>query len=232
MRRTARLAAPAVLLLALPACTTPQTGAPAEPDRPLRATLTTPTDIDLTWEDDHAGHVLEFATDEAGPYTVLRYLPAGVTGHRHPDLMPRTTFHYRLRAYRGPASEPVRVDLPGRGAPAADDEAWLAPRTEPGRQGAGRPLTHPAGVPSGFTADVRAADGIRFRWTDNSTDEDGFLLEIRRTRGTPFEPVAVLDPDVNSTGLITLPGEEHASYRVRGFTLGERSNVVRLTTGG
>jgi hypothetical protein len=41
----------------------------------------------------------------------------------------------------------------------------------------------------------------------------------------------VLDPDINSTGLVTLPEEKHASYRIRAFAYGERSNVVHLTTG-
>ncbi|MGP4013397.1 fibronectin type III domain-containing protein [Streptomyces sp. 4N124] len=185
MPRTSRIAVPAALFLALSACTT---HAP-EPDQPLQAALTTPTDIDLTWHDDRpgvAGHVLEFATEEDGPYTVLRYLPRQVTAYRHPDLIPHTTFHYRLRSYRGPTSAPARAD-----------------RT----------------------------DSVRFTWTDASDDEDGFLLEIRRKGGIRYEPIAVLDPDVTSTELAVLPGEKRASYRIRAFVLGERSNVVRLTTG-
>ena len=79
---------------------------------------------------------------------------------------------------------------------------------------------------------VKHANGILFTWTDRASDEAGFLLEARsRGRAPGYEPVVVLDPDVNSTGLITLPTEKQASYRVRAFTYGERSNVVRLTTG-
>ncbi|MEV6166764.1 fibronectin type III domain-containing protein [Streptomyces sp. NPDC051954] len=186
MPRKSRIAVPAALFLALSACTSHA----AEPDRPLKAALTTPTDIDLVWHDDRpgvAGHVLEFATEADGPYTVLKYLPRQVSTYRHPDLIPHTTFHYRLRSYRGPTSEPTRVD-----------------RTE----------------------------SIRFTWTDESADEDGFLLEIRRKGGgTRYEPLAVLDPDVTFTELATLPGEKDASFQVRAFVLGEQSNVVRLTTG-
>ncbi|WP_328370743.1 fibronectin type III domain-containing protein [Streptomyces sp. NBC_00445] len=185
MPRTSRIAVPAALFLALSACAT---HAP-EPDRPLKAALTTPTDAVLTWHDDRpgvAGHVLEFATEEDGPYTVLQYLPRQVTTYRHPDLIPHTAFHYRLRSYSGPTSAPARAD-----------------RT----------------------------DSIRFTWTDESDDEDGFLLEIRGKGATRYEPIAVLDPDITSTELATLPGEKRASYRIRAFVLGERSNVVRLTTG-
>lgn len=182
MRGKARIAASAALVLALSACS-------AGPEQPLRGVLATPTDVDLDWTDGRpgvAGHILEFATEEAGPYTVLDHLPRQVSSYRHPDLMPNTTFFYRLWSYRGPVSRPARAELP---------------------------------------------DGIRFTWTDTSSDEDGFLLEARKENGTRYEPVAVLDPDVTGTTLATLPGDEHATFRVRAFVLGERSNVVRLTTG-
>ncbi|MEY9988809.1 hypothetical protein ABIE67_000841 [Streptomyces sp. V4I8] len=185
MRGKARIAVSAALILALPACSA---GATA-PERPLRGVLTTPTDIDLHWRDTRpgiAGHVLEFATEEAGPYTVLGYLAPQVTSYRHPDLLPHTTFSYRLRSYRGPTVRPVRTDL---------------------------------------------ADGLRFTWTDNSPDEDGFLLEIRKRNSHRYDPVAVLAPNTEATAFVPLPDERHAAYRVRAFVLGEQSNVVRLTTG-
>ncbi|MET7440362.1 fibronectin type III domain-containing protein [Streptomyces sp. NPDC005568] len=211
----------------------------AEPWSGLHAVRATPTDIDLTWKKagpGTSGHVLEFATEEKGPYTVLRYLPPGVTSYRHPDLMPRTTFRYRLRPFSGPASKPVRVDLPPGGMTAADEDSghdWLPARTDRARKVPGRPLrVSGAGAPSGLRAEIRHANGIRFTWTDNASDEVGLLLEIRRRPGEEYEPVVVMDPDTNATGLITLPEEKHAAYRVRAFTYGPASNVVRLTTGG
>jgi len=36
----------------------------------------------------------------------------------------------------------------------------------------------------------------------------------------------VLDPDVNACGLVTLPNEKHAWYRVRPFYYGAQSNVA------
>ncbi|MDC0769771.1 hypothetical protein [Streptomyces sp. HD] len=182
MRGKTCIAVSAALILALPACS-------ADTRQPLRGVLTTPTDIDLDWTEARPGvdgHVLEFATDEAGPYTVLDHLPRQVSTYRHPDLMPHTTFFYRLRAYRGSVSRPTRTELP---------------------------------------------DGIRFTWTDDSTHEDGFLLEMRRKNSKSYDPVAVVDPDATVTTLITLPGEKQASFRIRAFVLGEQSNVVRLTSG-
>ncbi|MFF1450513.1 fibronectin type III domain-containing protein [Streptomyces sp. NPDC058274] len=233
-----RLAVPAVLLVALSACSAPPRTTTSEAGRALSAVLTTPTDIDLTWKGQRpgtSGHVLEFATDNAGPYTVLQYLPPSVVAYRHPDLMPHTTFFYRLRDFRGPASDPVRVNLPEGELTTADEEsshAWLPARKVAAREVPGTPLRiSGTGAPTGLKAEVKHANGILFTWTDHASDEDGFLLEIRRQGSTVYEPLVVLDPDTNATGLITLPAEKRASYRIRAFTYGARSNVVRLKTG-
>ncbi|MEV7345811.1 fibronectin type III domain-containing protein [Streptomyces sp. NPDC093544] len=232
--------------MALSACSAPQTTDEAGRDAAvaaaagsvLRASLTTPTDIDLSWQEDSSGtsgHALEFATEQSGPYTVLQYLPPGVTTYRHPDLMPNTTFFYRLRAFHGPASAPLSVSLPPGELTQADEDSghdWLPARKDPARVVAGRPLKDSgAGAPTGFKAVVKHANGILFTWTDHAADETGFLLEARTPESSEYAPLVVLDPDVNSTGLITLPTEKQASYRVRAFTYGELSNVVRLTTG-
>ncbi|MHA5052434.1 fibronectin type III domain-containing protein [Streptomyces sp. SD15] len=158
-----------------------------------------------------------------------------MTTYRHPDLIPNTTFFYRLRAFRGPASAPLTVSLPEGELTQADEGSshdWLPARKDPGRVVPGRPLENSgAGAPSDFHAVVKHVNGILFTWTDHASDEAGFLLEVRTRGSSEYEPLVVLDPDVNSTGLITLPTEKQASYRVRAFTYGERSNVVRLTTG-
>ncbi|WP_205315005.1 fibronectin type III domain-containing protein [Nonomuraea lactucae] len=70
----------------------------------LSATLDSPTDITLRWrggEPGAAGHVVEFATDPSGPYTILAFLPSGQTTFTHPDLIPRTRFTYRVRRTKG-----------------------------------------------------------------------------------------------------------------------------------
>jgi len=75
------------------------------------------------------------------------------------------------------------------------------------------------------------ANGIRFRWTDRATDEEGQLLEARPEGSSEFRVVAVLDPDVNSFGLVTLPHEKRAWYRVRAFAYGPPSGVAHQHTG-
>ncbi|RBM14428.1 fibronectin type III domain-containing protein [Streptomyces sp. PT12] len=205
----------------------------------MTATLTTPTDVDLSWEGgaEGAGWVLEFATDEGGPFTPLTYLPPEVTTYRHPDLMPETPFHYRLVTVRGPASEPVDVALPDGELTEEDENAdhtWLEPVTREAATVPGAPLATPdAARPTDLAARIKHANGIHFTWTDRAADEEGFLLESRVEGGDPFyAPIALIAPDVNSYGLITLPEEKTASYRIRAFTHGPPSNTARVTTGG
>ncbi|MEV0780578.1 fibronectin type III domain-containing protein [Streptomyces sp. NPDC050428] len=212
----------------------------------LAATLDSPIDITLRWKDDEpgvAGRTVEFATEEAGPYTALEFMPPGRTTYRHPDLMPETPFYYRLRPYFGPASAPVEVSLPP-GEPSAeeltDNQEWMTPRTvKRPRVGtapltarsAGRADANAAAAPKDFKPTVMHATGIKFTWTDRAADEDGYLLEVRQAGSGDYRPVALLKPDINTFGLITLPEEKRASYRVRAFVYGEQSNVVHLTTG-
>ncbi|MGX1881686.1 fibronectin type III domain-containing protein [Streptomyces sp. NPDC055287] len=238
MKATARATA-AGLVLALAACTPPPAGDVAPPTATrLTAALDSPVDITLRWtgEDRGAvGRVVEFATAARGPYTILQYVPPGQRTYRHPDLMPGTPFHYRLRPYYGSASRPVEVTLPPGGLSERaqrDDHAWAPPRrTNGSRAVQTRPVRDAAAAPAGLKATVKHANGIRFAWTDRASDEEAQLLEIRTASSRSWRPAAVLDPGVDSFGLITLPDEKRASYRVRAIAYGERSNVVRLRTG-
>ncbi|WP_308315767.1 fibronectin type III domain-containing protein [Streptomyces sp. ISL-100] len=161
-------------------------------------------------------------------------MPPAQSTYRHPDLMSRTPFHYRLRPYYGPASQPVQVSLPPGDLTEKDqrnDHEWASPRTVGGRVVPTHPVGDDAAAPSGLKATVKHANGIRFTWTDHAGDEEAQLLEARPAGSRSFRPAAVLDPDVNSFGLITLPEEKKASYRIRAIVYGEQSNVVRLKTG-
>jgi hypothetical protein len=211
----------------------------ARPVTRLVATLTTPTDAALTWkaaEPTAAGRIVEFATEPAGQYAILQFLGPEQTTFTHPDLMPKTPFYYRLRPYFGLASGPVQVNLPkgeltAQAQPGEQD--WASPRTLPGGP-AGTSSLHvsPGGaVPTGLKATVMNANGIRFTWTDHAKDEDGYLLEVKPAGRDSFAVATVLDPDVNSFGLVTLPEEKSASYRVRAFYYGPSSNIAHVTTG-
>ena len=224
-----------VLAVALSACSTesPKTDSAAE----LTAVLDNPLNVTLTWRttDPHAaGRAVEFATEPNGEYTTLQYAPIEQTTYRHPDLIPDTNFHYRARTYSGPTSESREITLPPGeldNETQATDHEWITPKTVPGAVADVSSLRAGGGAPTDLQATVMHANGIRFTWTDHATDEDGYLLEVKAATATTFTPAAVLDPNTNSTGLITLPDEKTATYRVRAFHWTGTSNTAHVKTG-
>ncbi|QUQ71592.1 fibronectin type III domain-containing protein [Kutzneria sp. CA-103260] len=221
----------AVVGAALTACSTA-----AAPGTVLAATMTSPVDIRLTWtgaDPAAAGRILEFATAADGPWTTLQFMPLGQSDYVHPSLMPQTSFYYRLRPYYGPASNSVAVAVPG-GSAGNDTKDWPAPATLPG----GPSVTHsihsadPAAAPTDLKAKVLQSNGIQLTWTDNASDEEGYLVEDKPAGAPDYSVVAVVDKNINSFALITLPDEKQASYRVRAYYYGPSSNVVMRKTGG
>ncbi|MFI7676801.1 fibronectin type III domain-containing protein [Actinophytocola sp. NPDC049390] len=175
-------------------------------------------DVTLAWEGHGGDVVVEFATEPGGPYTILGFVPRAQTTYEHPDLMPATTFHYRVRPIEGPASDSVTV------VPATDrveGEDWLVPRTVPDDRAAPRP----GGTPTNLLVESVGADGLRLTWTDNASDEMGYLVEHQV--GDRFEVAFVVDAEVNYVGLI---GDGADTYRVRAYRYGETSNVVSERT--
>jgi hypothetical protein len=200
----------------------------------LAATMTSPVDIRLNWtgaDPAAAGRIIEFATAADGPWTTLQFMPVRQESYTHPDLMPQTTFYYRLRPYYGPASSAVTVTVPG-GSAGNDSKDWPSPATLPGGPAATHPVRTGAAAPTAVNAKVLQSNGILFTWTDNASDEEGYLLEDKPGGAADYKVVAVLDKDINSFALITLPDENTASYRVRAFYYGPSSNVVTRRTGG
>jgi len=116
------------------------------------------------------------------------------------------TYHYRVRAhnFRGssPFGEPRSVVMP------------LMP-----------------GAPSGLTATVQGATDVLLRWTDGSTNEVGFLVEVLQYG--VFEPM--LDAPANATQVLFPIGQPSTAYtfRVRAFTdqlWSPPSNEITVTT--
>jgi hypothetical protein len=200
----------------------------------LHAVLVSPTDIAVSWAADDpsaAGRTVEYATDPAGPFTILAFVPAGRTTYTHPRLMPQTTFYYRTRPYYGPVSNVVTVTLPPGALDDTTDDGqpdWAAPRSLPQPSAA----RSPGGAPTGLSATVKDANGIRFTWADHDSDGTGYLLEVKPSGSADFTVVDVLDPDVNAVGfVVTSPSGKAAAYRVRAFRYGPPSEVVSETTG-
>lgn len=75
------------------------------------------------------------------------------------------------------------------------------------------------------------SDGVRVSWTDNSTGEDGYLLELKAKGQSQYRVAGLIDPDSTFTELSTLPSERDAAYQVRAFHRGSPSNLAHQTTG-
>ena len=209
-------------MLALVGC------APADANAPgihLSSELTG-DDVTLTWDGHRSGVVVEFATEPDGPYTILDFPPADRTTFEHPDLMPATTFYYRVRPVTGPTSTPSAPTVPVSSDVPPANEDWIVPRTKPDP---GADLK-PGGTPTNLLAQTVAPDGLLLTWRDNATDEAGYLVEAEVDGG--FQVVFVVDPDINSAGIITLESERADTYRVRAYRFGEQSNVVHEQTAG
>jgi hypothetical protein len=175
-------------------------------------------DVTLAWEGHQGDVVVEFATEPDGRYTTLAFLPRSQHSYVHPDLMPATTFHYRVRPIDGPASD-VATAVPA--TERVEGEDWLVPRTVPDPRAA----PERGGAPANLRIENVGTDQLRLTWTDNSTDEAGFLVEHQV--GDDFEVVFVVDPDINYAGLVAPAAD---TYRVRAFRYGEMSNVVSERT--
>jgi len=240
MKRTAA-GLTATLALVLAGCSSPPpsqpSGGSAGQATRLAAKLVSPTDATLTWQAADpapAGQAVEFATEPEGQYTVLQFVGPEQGEYKHPDLMPETPFYYRVRPIYGPASDQVEVTLPAgefTDKDQADDHEWAPPMKRDGGSVETKSVRTFAAKPTDLKATVMHANGIRFTWTDHADGEVGYLLEVKVVGGEAFRVAAVLDPDITSFGLITLPEEKKASYRVRAYYYGPASNVVHLTTG-
>jgi hypothetical protein len=235
-----------LIFAGLVACTQKKTD--RHGDVHLTATLDTPTDITLSWSSasgDVAAYAVEYANDPKGEYTILKFLAPSQTTFKHPNLVPETNFYYRVRPLYGPASRPLEFRLSPQLSNAeyvrryegGESFGWAQPKILPG-------ATNPQGI-SIKGEDVLAAaptnlngifmpvtvSGFQLSWTDNSSDEDGYLMEMKPEGGSDYEVQALLPPDINAFGYALTPPARKALVRVRAFYFGKPSNLESKKTG-
>lgn len=82
----------------------------------------------------------------------------------------------------------------------------------------------PPAAPSGLRVDFVAADRIQIVWTDNSNNEDGFIIESCAQRGcNNFIEVGRVFPDIKHFVHGNLFSNQQYYYRVRAFNAGGKS---------
>lgn len=233
--------------LAFAGCAVSKSGNASSPPIELTATLLSPIDIQLQWHDRDtrvAWHTVEYANDTNGPFIILDFLPPHQTTFTHTNLMPHTPFYYRVRAIRGPASDPVVFTLPQGLSPEEyarryegnEDYSWAVPAAIPA---AGKVTTASvrtagnAARPTDFRASpaTNTVSGFKLTWTDHASDEDGELLEVKPDGSRDYFVAALLRPNINMMGYAFAPPRRKADLRVRAFYYSSTSNTTGQTTG-
>lgn len=166
------------------------------------------TSIRLTWTDvatNEEGYTVERWVG-AGPWTPVASLPADTTTYVDSGLTQGTTYNYRLRAFN-----------------AAGTSAYT-PTVEATTQAGSPPPPPPApAAPSGLTAVASPTQAvIQLEWTDNASDEDGFVIE-RRVAPAAFAEVATPGPDVTTYLDTGLAANVTYEYRVKAVNAGGSS---------
>jgi hypothetical protein len=215
----------------------------------LTATMPSRFDVALTWQDASsacAGHILEFATEQNGPYTPLGFFPRGHNTFTHPRLIPDTTFFYRVRPYFGPASDPAEVSLP----PSLSDVDYAARYSQPEDYSWGAPetlavksstelksirdaRTSAAAAPGNLKAVIapQTVSGVHLTWIGHDTNAEGYLIEMKAENDSDYQVCALVGPKINSFGWSLAPPQRKASFRVRAYYIGQPSNLISEKTG-
>jgi len=170
-----------------------QNAAPPAAPGMLNASGVTATSVALEWTDqatNEDSYEVERKTGAQGTYARIAVLASNTAAYNDEGLAPDTTYFYRVRA--------VNV----YGASAYSNEVQVT--------------TFPAGgiaVPSGPSADIVLNDQVRLSWTDNSTGETAYVVEV--DSGGGFQDWASLPPDTTSYTVSGLSPSTAYAFRIR-----------------
>ncbi|MEW6181570.1 MAG: multicopper oxidase domain-containing protein [Bacillota bacterium] len=187
---------------------------PPEAPSNLTAAAVSSSRIYLAWQDNATtedGFRIERRTGASPEYVEIAVLPAGGTNYTDSGLAPATSFTYRICGYNaagksGYSNEATAVTL----------------------------NTIPA-APSNLVATEEAGRRIRLTWTDNATNELGFIVERSLIFDFAFKPIAQTVRDVTQfLDTRVYRGINHY-YRVRAYNvlgISSPSNVTVIKPSG
>jgi subtilisin len=194
---------------------------PLEPDPPaapsgLTATALSPSQIDLSWQDNstgESGFKIERCTGApCDDFVQIATVGANVTTYSNTGLTALTTYTYRVRAHNSGGDSEYSNDA----------SATTAQQMPPA-------------APTNLTATIVSSSRIDVSWQDNSTDESGF--EIERCTGAPcsgdFVPIATVGANVTTYANTGLTASTTYTYRVLAYNAGGESgysNTYSATT--
>jgi hypothetical protein len=177
----------------------PATAAPPNAPSGLTATAVSSSQINLAWTDnsnDETEFVIAQSTTAGGPYTDIATVGANTTSYSRTGLSPSTTYYFVVRAVNAAGNSP---------------NSNQASATTQG-------TVSPPAAPSGLTATAVSKSQINLTWTDNSNNEDSFIVE-RKTTGA-YSVVATLPAGTTSYQNTGLARNTTYTYRVKARNTG------------
>ena len=177
------------------ASATTQATLPAAPSN-LSATAASSSQINLQWTDNSSnetGFRIERSIIAGGPFTQVATTGAGVTTYSNTGLAASTTYYYRVCAYNS------------AGASVYSNAATATT------------LGAPPNAPSNLAATAVSTSQIDLQWTDNSSNETGFGIEIASAQAGPFLPLATVGAGVTAYSCTNLGEGVTVYFRVYAY---------------
>jgi len=175
----------------------------------LVATAVSQTQINLTWSDgsnNETSFRLERSTDGSS-FTLVGLLGADATSFSDSPLNVGTRYWYRVRASNAGGDSPFSNTADATTFPTA-----------------------PAG-PTGLTVTVQSDVSLRLNWSDNSNNEDGFIIQRSADGGFTFSQITTTSPNVLTYTDSTLQPNRTYFYRVSASNLGGTSGFSNRASG-
>ncbi len=163
----------------------------------IAATASSFSQIDLDWTDNETtetGYIVERSTSSNGPFTTIANLGANSTSYSDNGLSQLTTYYYQISVTDGTSSsagEIVSTTTPSDGTPS------------------------PPAAPSNLNAVSTGQTSIDLSWTDNSNNEDSFILERSEANESNYSVITTLSSNTTSYSDGGLNGATLYFYRVK-----------------
>jgi len=195
----------AIAARALPAA--PLLAASGEPGLPINLSWTDGTLVTTDWKswgapEAEVGYRIERATGN-GPFAQIGMAVANATQFTDPSTVAGQGYQYRVVAYNAAGDSPSNAVLVGL-------------------------VAAPPAAPSNLLAQAQFGPVVNLSWTDNASDETGFVVE-RSTNGGAFATVATLGADVTAYSDPVQPGTSYV-YQVYALNDSGRSGYSNAVT--